>query len=139
MNVVGLTFGCWDLMHYGHIRYLQRCREECTQLYVGVESDALIHSKKGSSRPIIPARERLATIASLKCVHAAFIYRTDEELNQIIQDFAVNKVFKNNKDFKLKPIINSHGTSAELVIIPDIEGLPNTKALITRIILLAGE
>lgn len=49
-KIVGVTSGCFDLLHFYHLRYLERCRALCDFLIVGVDSDILVHANKTSGR-----------------------------------------------------------------------------------------
>jgi D-beta-D-heptose 7-phosphate kinase/D-beta-D-heptose 1-phosphate adenosyltransferase len=69
------TNGCFDLLHYGHVTYLQRARQLGDLLVVGLNSDASVRRLKGPSRPLVPARQRAAVIAALACVDAVVIFR----------------------------------------------------------------
>lgn len=65
MTVRGLTSGCFDLCHVGHILYLQRCKLLCDELIVGVDSDELVRKTKGPRRLIISENERLDLVRNL--------------------------------------------------------------------------
>ena len=67
----GITFGTFDVFHYGHLRILERARELCDRLVAGVSSDALNLSKKGRS-PWYPFEERARIVGALKCVDEVF-------------------------------------------------------------------
>jgi rfaE bifunctional protein nucleotidyltransferase chain/domain len=62
------TNGHFDLLHVGHLRYLQRARELGDALVVGVNDDAVTTARKGPDRPILPERERAELLAGLACV-----------------------------------------------------------------------
>ena len=68
------TNGCFDILHVGHVRYLERAKSLGDLLIVGVNSDSSVRTNKGPSRPIVPERERAEVIASLKSVDAVFIF-----------------------------------------------------------------
>ena len=69
------TNGCFDLMHVGHIRYLQAARELGDVLVVGVNSDASVRSlNKGPGRPIIPEAQRAEVLAALACVDYVVVF-----------------------------------------------------------------
>lgn len=68
------TNGVFDLIHPGHVRYLQAARAEGDVLVVGVNSDRSVRSNKGPSRPVIPEHERAEVIAALACVDAVAIF-----------------------------------------------------------------
>jgi D-glycero-beta-D-manno-heptose 1-phosphate adenylyltransferase len=71
---VVFTNGVFDLLHPGHVRYLQDARREGNALIVGINSDASVRSIKGPSRPIIPEDERAELLAALACVDAVVIF-----------------------------------------------------------------
>src|SRR5881628_2267392 len=62
------TNGCFDLLHVGHVRYLQAARALGDVLVVGVNSDASVQALKGLSRPVVPGVERAELLAGLRCV-----------------------------------------------------------------------
>ena len=64
---VGYTTGTFDLFHVGHLNLLERAKQQCEYLVVGVSTDALVAEYKGRA-PIIPFEDRIRIIAALKCV-----------------------------------------------------------------------
>ena len=68
------TNGHFDLLHIGHVRYLQAARAFGDALVVGVNDDASTTARKGAARPIIPAAERAELLAALRCVDAAVVF-----------------------------------------------------------------
>jgi glycerol-3-phosphate cytidylyltransferase len=64
---IGYTTGVFDLFHIGHLNILQRAREVCDELIVGVTSDELARDRKGS-RPAVPFSERSEIVRALRCV-----------------------------------------------------------------------
>ena len=71
------TNGVFDLLHPGHVRYLQHARTLGDALIVGINSDRSVHAVKGPDRPINPEAERAEILAALACVDAVAIF--DEE------------------------------------------------------------
>ncbi len=71
------TNGVYDLLHPGHVRYLQAARALGDALVVGVNSDRSVRANKGPGRPINPEAERAEVIAALDCVDAAVIFDED--------------------------------------------------------------
>lgn len=65
--------GVWDLLHVGHIKFLQRARSLGTKLVVGVPSDAVVQQDKGE-RPVIDLNERMLMLESIRYVDAVFPY-----------------------------------------------------------------
>jgi rfaE bifunctional protein nucleotidyltransferase chain/domain len=70
---VALANGCFDLLHVGHVRYLQAAAEEADRLIVAVNDDAMAGTK-GPGRPILPADDRAELVASLRGVDAVTIF-----------------------------------------------------------------
>jgi D-glycero-beta-D-manno-heptose 1-phosphate adenylyltransferase len=71
------TNGVFDLLHPGHVRYLQHARRLGDALIVGINSDRSVRAIKGPLRPITPEAERAEIVAALACVDAAIVF--DEE------------------------------------------------------------
>jgi D-glycero-beta-D-manno-heptose 1-phosphate adenylyltransferase len=68
------TNGCFDLLHVGHIRYLQNARALGDFLVVGLNGDDSVRELKGAPRPITPERERAEILAALQCVDLVTIF-----------------------------------------------------------------
>ena len=71
------TNGVFDLLHPGHVRYLQAARAHGDLLIVGLNSDASVRRNKGPERPINPDTERAEIVAALACVDAVSIFDDD--------------------------------------------------------------
>jgi len=71
------TNGCFDLLHVGHVRYLQQAREQGACLVVAINSDASVSRLKGSGRPIIGADERAEMLGALECVDYVTVFDED--------------------------------------------------------------
>ena len=68
------TNGCFDLLHAGHVRYLQQARESGDALAVGLNSDRSVRELKGEGRPINPQDDRAEVLAALGCVDYVVIF-----------------------------------------------------------------
>lgn len=81
-RTLALANGLFDLLHVGHLRYLEAARAEADVLIVGVNSDRSARLLKGPSRPIVPERERAELVAGLACVDFVTVFdgSTAEEL-----------------------------------------------------------
>lgn len=129
-KTVGVTSGCFDLLHFYHLRYLEKCKAQCDFLIVGVDSDTLVNKNKNKT-PMIPEHHRIAMVDALKCVDAVFQM---DEIKDIENFYPVaNKVFKNSDTIYGKKVEITNGASAKLVIIPDIEEVYSTSELINKI------
>jgi D-beta-D-heptose 7-phosphate kinase/D-beta-D-heptose 1-phosphate adenosyltransferase len=72
------TNGAFDLLHVGHLRYLQYARTLGDALLVGLNSDASVRRYKGEKRPIVPERERAEMLLGLGCVDYVVVFDEDE-------------------------------------------------------------
>ena len=79
------TNGCFDLIHVGHVRYLNQAREFGDRLIVGLNSDASLRRLKGPNRPILPEYERKELLLALKAVDDVFIFEESTPLNLILK------------------------------------------------------
>lgn len=69
-----LANGCFDILHAGHVRYLEGARALGDLLVVGINSDAQVFRLKGAGRPILPERDRAELVASLQAVDLVTIF-----------------------------------------------------------------
>lgn len=76
-KIIVFTNGVYDLLHPGHVRYLQAARALGDALIVGVNSDRSVRAIKGPTRPITPEDERVEILSALRCVDAAVIFDED--------------------------------------------------------------
>lgn len=122
-----MTNGCFDLMHTGHIDYLQKARELGDKLVVAVNSDASVRQLKGDTRPINTLQNRMTMLAALECVDwvVAFSEETPERLyckvlpdtlvkggDYQIEDVAGGKCIKENGgDIKIISFVDGFSTS----------------------------
>ena len=72
-----LANGCFDLLHVGHIRYLDEARRLGDVLFVGINSDASVARLKGQGRPLMPATERLEVLTALRAVDHVIVFDDD--------------------------------------------------------------
>jgi D-beta-D-heptose 7-phosphate kinase/D-beta-D-heptose 1-phosphate adenosyltransferase len=68
------TNGCFDLLHIGHVRYLEKARTLGDALVIGVNSDSSVRKLKGPKRPVLPAKERAEILSGLGCVDYITIF-----------------------------------------------------------------
>ena len=70
---VVLARGAFDLLHPGHVRYLQAARAEGDVLIVAIDADAVVRDRKGTERPFLPESERAEVLAALACVDGVVV------------------------------------------------------------------
>jgi rfaE bifunctional protein nucleotidyltransferase chain/domain len=68
------TNGCFDLLHFGHVDYLQRAKKLGDLVVVGLNSDLSVRQLKGPHRPLAPQKQRAAVLAALACVDKVVIF-----------------------------------------------------------------
>ncbi|MCU0701969.1 MAG: adenylyltransferase/cytidyltransferase family protein [Myxococcaceae bacterium] len=73
-QTVALANGAFDLLHVGHVRYLQGARALADRLVVAVNSDASTRRLKGVGRPVVPEEERAELVAALACTDAVLVF-----------------------------------------------------------------
>lgn len=127
------TNGCFDLLHPGHIDYLQKARNLGDLLIVAINSDASVRLLKGENRPIYPLSNRMAMLAALECVD--FVVPFDEEtplrlIQKIVPDVLVKGADYKAEDIVGYNIVNEHG--GKVLTIPLLEG-HSTSRLIAKL------
>lgn len=73
-RTVALANGCFDLLHVGHIRYLEGARAEADRLVVAINDDESVAALKGPGRPILPVSDRAELVAALRAVDYVVIF-----------------------------------------------------------------
>ena len=100
---IGFTNGCFDIIHAGHIRYLQDSAAQADQLIVGLNSDASVQILKGSSRPIVSEEDRAYVLSGLEAVAAVVIFEEETPLELI--EWLEPDVLMKGGDYKAKEIV----------------------------------
>jgi rfaE bifunctional protein, domain II len=124
---VVFTNGCFDILHSGHVDYLNKAKEAGDILIVGLNSDKSIRRIKGEKRPIVPQNERAFLIANLKSVDYVTLFEEDTPeniINDIIPDilvkgadWAIDKIIgretveKNGGEVKTIKFVNDQSTT----------------------------
>lgn len=133
------TNGCFDLIHVGHVRYLEKAKSLGDILIVGVNSDHSVKTLKGPKRPIIPEEERAEILSGLWCVDYITLFDepTPLELIAQIQPHILVKGGDWTKETTIgKEIVEASG--GEVIILPFVEG-HSTSDLINTILSRYGE
>ena len=73
-RTIAFANGCFDLLHVGHIRYLEAAAQEADRLIVAINDDASVRKLKGAGRPILSADHRATLVAALRCVDYVVIF-----------------------------------------------------------------
>lgn len=75
---VALANGCFDILHVGHVRYLNASRQQADGLVVAVNGDESVRRIKGPGRPVLPAYERALLVAALRAVDHVLVFNEDD-------------------------------------------------------------
>ena len=127
------TNGVFDILHPGHIRYLQDARREGDVLIVGINSDRSTSAIKGPTRPINPQGERAELVAALACVDAVIIFDEDDPRHLVSR--LEPDVLAKGADWPLEAIIGRdevESRGGRVVRIPVADGY-STSAIIQKI------
>ena len=131
---VVFTNGCFDLLHRGHVEYLEAARALGDALIVAVNSDRSVRTLKGPTRPITPADDRAHVLAALACVDYVVEF-DDDTAERIVQQLRPDVYVKGGdyaQDEPLEaPIVRAYGGSVR--ILPFTSGYSTTD-LVQRII-----
>ncbi|RJP60255.1 MAG: D-glycero-beta-D-manno-heptose 1-phosphate adenylyltransferase [Candidatus Auribacter fodinae] len=133
------TNGCFDLIHVGHIRYLQECKKNGDLLVVGINTDHSVRINKGDTRPVLPLADRAEIIAALEMVD--FVVPFDEKTPfETIRILKPNILIKGG-DYTLDTIVGKDDViswGGEVLTIPLIEG-KSTSSIIDRVLQKFGK
>jgi rfaE bifunctional protein nucleotidyltransferase chain/domain len=126
------TNGVFDLLHPGHVRYLQAARREGDVLIVGINSDRSVRANKGPSRPVLPEHERAEILEALACVDAVVVF--DEETPALIIEALQPDVLVKGADWAEDAIVGRDTVEARggKVVRMPIESGWSTSAIIER-------
>jgi D-beta-D-heptose 7-phosphate kinase/D-beta-D-heptose 1-phosphate adenosyltransferase len=121
------TNGCFDLLHVGHMRYLQQARSFGDLLVVALNDDASVLRLKGEQRPLIPQAERASVLAALACVDYVTVFSEDTPLELI--RLLRPEVLVKGGDYVPETVVGrdeveSYGGS--VAIVPYVEGVSTT-------------
>jgi rfaE bifunctional protein nucleotidyltransferase chain/domain len=132
-KTVVFTNGVFDLLHVGHLRYLQQARALGDALIVGINSDRSVRAIKGPSRPVTPEHERAEILAALECVDAVVVF--DEETPHDLIAALLPDVLVKGADWAADAIVGRDIVEARggrVVRVP-IEPGHSTSAILERI------
>jgi D-beta-D-heptose 7-phosphate kinase/D-beta-D-heptose 1-phosphate adenosyltransferase len=126
------TNGCFDLLHVGHIRYLEKAKTLGDILIVGVNSDASVQKLKGPKRPVLSVEERTEILSGLGCIDFITIFDELDPL-ALITSLQPNVLVKGGDWTKEqtigKEVVERSG--GEVVIIPFVKGASTSNLIET--------
>jgi rfaE bifunctional protein nucleotidyltransferase chain/domain len=133
-----VTNGCFDLLHAGHVSYLEAARNQGDALLVGLNSDDAVRALKGSDRPINNQDDRAAVLAALESVSAVCIFPESRATRFLTS--AQPDIYVKGGDYTLATLNQEERSAVEsssgrIVFIPFLPG-KSTTALVQRILAL---
>lgn len=137
---VVLTNGCFDLLHAGHIYFLQNARESGDALFIAINSDDSVRALKGPLRPVQTEHERAYALSALACTHTLVIFRQPRLVPEI--SALRPHVYVKAGDYTLETLDRSErealqAVGAEIRFLPFLSGFSTTR-LVQRITAAGG-
>ena len=127
---VGFTNGCFDILHLGHISYLEEAKKACDVLVVGLNSDSSVKAIKGMNRPVNPQDARLEVLAACESVDYLTVF--DESTPaELIKKLTPDIIFKGG-DWEEDKIVGADHVKAaggEVKVIPYVKGYSTTELI----------
>lgn len=127
------TNGCFDVLHPGHIQYLEKAKQNGGILIVGLNSDASVRKIKGRARPIFPQKDRARLLSSLSCVDFVVIFNEPTPLS-LIRSLKPDVLVK-GADWQGKEVVGADlvkSWNGKVKLIPYLKGY-STSRIISRI------
>lgn len=129
---LAVTNGCFDILHAGHVLYLERARKEADLLLVGVDSDASVRAIKGPERPVNSQENRALVVAGLASVDAVSVFEGVGALSFL--KGVMPDVYVKGGDYTLETIVQEErrfmeASGIRIVLSPGVAGISTTKIL----------
>lgn len=124
------TNGCFDILHLGHVTYLEEAAKLGDVLIVGLNSDDSVRRLKGPTRPIQPQEARARILAALEFVEAVVIFEEDTPL-RLIEKVSPDVLVKGG-DYTVDTVVGAdfvRSRGGEVVILPLVEGYSTTQLI----------
>ncbi len=136
---IGLTNGCFDILHFGHVSYLEDARRRCDRLIVGLNNDDSVRLLKGADRPVHDEVSRSAVLGALSAVDLVILFgardkSADNTATRLVEALQPDLYFKGG-DYRLEQIPEAPAVIAqggEVCIISEQKGHSTTKSLKKR-------
>jgi len=132
---VVFTNGCFDILHRGHITYLQEAAQLGAHLIIGLNSDASVRRLKGETRPIVSEEDRAALLSALQCVDGVVLFEEDTPA-ELLAYLRPNILVKGG-DYKKEDIVGRESVD-EVEVLSFKEGY-STSDIVKKIAMMAKE
>ena len=129
---LAVTNGCFDILHLGHVTYLENARNFGDGLLIGVNSDAAVHGLKGAGRPVNSETDRASVLAALQSVDGVCIF-TDATATKFLAA-AQPDIYVKGGDYTLETLNQDERRAVEsaggkIVLVPYVPGKSTTSLL----------
>lgn len=124
------TNGCFDILHAGHVTYLEKARSFGDLLVVALNTDESVKKLKGPTRPVNPLQDRMRVLAGLECVDYVTWFSEDTPLNLIVK-LAPHLLVKGG-DYNAKEVVGyteMKSWGGKVKIVPLLKGRSTTKII----------
>lgn len=118
------TNGCFDILHVGHVRYLEKAKSFGDVLIVALNSDKSVKSIKGNDRPINNEEDRAVVLSALKSVDYVVLFDEDSPINLLLQ---------------IKPDVHTKGADYTVETLPEAKGIMESGGRIEFITFVEGK
>ena len=105
-RTIAMANGCFDVLHVGHVRYLEGASREADRLVVAVNDDESVRALKGAGRPILPGSARAELVAALRCVDYVVLF-PEQTVERLLR--------------RLTPDVHCKGTDYTVETVPERE------------------
>lgn len=129
-KITVFTNGCFDILHYGHVKYLEDARHKGDCLIVALNSDSSVRRIKGSKRPIVRENDRARVLAGLESVDYVVIFNQDtplETIKYLKPDILVKGADWNPKDIVGRDVVLKYG--GKTAVIKFLKGYSTTNLI----------
>jgi len=136
---IAFTNGCFDILHVGHVRYLQEARRTGDVLILGLNSDVSVRAIKGDRRPLVPQQERAEVVAALASVDYVTVF--DETTPLKLIEYLRPDCLVKGGDWREEAVVGRdavHSWGGKVVIVPLTEGA-STTGIVEKIGRIYGE
>jgi len=124
---IAFTNGCFDILHVGHVRYLEEARKTGDFLILALNSDASVRAIKGEKRPLVPEQERAEVVASLAAVDYVTLF--DETTPLKLIEYLRPDCLVKGGDWREEAVVGRDSVRSwggRVVLVPVVEGASTT-------------
>lgn len=136
-RVVVLTTGCYDVLHAGHVRHLEKSKTLGTKLVVAMNSDKSVRALKGPTRPINPQGQRKAVLEALRCVDEVRVFDGPDALpliKELKPAVLTNGFGYKREDVVGRELVESWGGRVVITCQGDASNEPSTTKVVSRVL-----